>query len=137
MINPSMKILLTALAAAYALTGCDAANDLATLMMSDYPLAKTAVITPGYKMKVGNQDVPVFGSDICPSPNDASAWVIAGPYPRNSTSRSCIVIAPETNSVRVQVVLPQGPETENWTVVRSADRIMLRRANGEIIAAAH
>lgn len=132
----SMKLVLSALTAC-ALTGCDAANDLATLMMSDYPLAKTAVITPGYKMKVGNQDVPVFGSDICPSRNDASAWVIAGPYPRDSTSRSCIVITPETKSIRVQVVLPQGPETENWTVVRSAEGIMLRRADGTFIAAAH
>lgn len=82
------------------------------------------VVQPGYKMLVNGQAAQVFGKDECPlsSPDEGK--------------RLCIVIASETKTVPVTVVLPGGPVDEVWTVERSADRTMLRRADGSYLAAA-
>lgn len=84
----------------------------------------TVVVQPGYEILVNGQEVQVFGKDECPLSSPVEG------------ARQCIVIAPETKTVSVTVVLPGGPVDEVWTVERSGVSTMLRRADGSYLAAA-
>ncbi|WP_434676671.1 hypothetical protein [Pseudomonas sp. D3-10] len=118
-----MKLIPLVMALAFTLSGCDAAKEIGAQFVekvSGHPV----VVQPGYKMLVNGRAAQVFGKDECP------------PSSPDEGKRLCIVIAPETKTVPVTVVLPSGPVDEVWTVERSADRTMLRRADGSYLAAA-
>lgn len=120
-----MNHLPLVLTLAFALSGCDAAKEIGSQFVEKTPgHPLTVVVQPGYKMMVNGQAAQVFGKDECPP---------SGP---DEGKRLCIVIASETETVPVTVLLPGGPVSEVWTVERSADRTMLRRADGSYLAAA-
>ena len=131
-----MKNLALTLVAALSLSGCDAMKELGSAVAKTYPehAPMTLVIHSNYKMLVGGQPAQVFGSDVCP-PADKFMKVLFGADPDEGT-RSCVVITPETKTVSVTVLLPEGPSKESWTIERSGDRTMLRRADGTLLAAA-
>lgn len=120
-----MKLIPLLMALAFTLSGCDAAKEVGAQFVEKVPgHPMTVVVQPGYKMLVNGQAAQVFGKDECP------------PSSPDEGKRLCIVIAPETKTVPVTVVLPSGPVEEVWTVERSADRTVLRRADGSYLAAA-
>lgn len=120
-----MKFIPLVMALAFTLSGCDAAKEIGAQLMEKAPgHPVTVVVQPGYKMLVNSQTAQVFGKDECP------------PSSPDEGKRLCIVIAPETKTVPVTVVLTGGSVDEVWTVERSADRTMLRRADGSYLAAA-
>jgi hypothetical protein len=121
-----MKHVPVVLALTFALSGCDVAKKIGAQFEAKVPGHEpaTVVVQPGYKMQVNGQAAQVFGKDECP------------PSRSDEGKRLCIVITPETKTVPVTVVLPGGPVDEVWTVERSADRTMLRRADGSYLAAA-
>lgn len=127
-----MKKSALTLVAALSLSGCDAMQDLGSSVAKAYPehAPMTLVIHSDYKMLVGGQQAQVFGSDVCPPADN-----LFGSDPDEGT-RSCVVITPETKTVSVTVQLSEGPSKESWTVERSGDRTMLRRADGTLLAAA-
>ncbi|MFL1449440.1 hypothetical protein ACI77O_13665 [Pseudomonas tritici] len=130
-----MKHVPLILALALSLSGCDAEKELGSQVgkSSDHaPI--TLFIKPGYKMLVSGQPAPVFGSQKCP-PADTDMWKLVGPD-SDEGMPTCIVIAPDTETVSVTVGFPKGPAAENWTVERSGDRTMLRRPDGSYLAEA-
>lgn len=130
-----MKYVPFVLALALNISGCDAAKELgAQVAKSPDRAPTTLVFKPGYKMLVGDQPAPVFGSQECP-PGDEGMRALMGPDP-DEGKPICVVIAPDTETVSVTVGFPEGPSVEIWTVERSGDRTMLRRADGSYLAAA-
>lgn len=137
-----MKYPALCIALAVCLSGCDAANDLATRVGkvaqpnvgTHEPM--TLVIKSGYKVIVGGRPASIFGRDTCPPSNTKFMTALFGPSADDGTS-SCVVIAPDTKTVVVTVGTPDGTTDEVWTVERSGDRTMLRRADGSPIAAAN
>jgi len=127
-----MKYIPLVLVLALSLSGCDAAKELGAQVArnSDHP-PMTLVIKPAYKMLVGGQPAPVFGSQKCP-PGDKKMRALVGPDPDEGMPK-CVVIAPDTKTVSVTVGLPNGPSVETWTVERSGDHTMLRRADGTLL----
>ncbi|HBO7964372.1 TPA: hypothetical protein L5C46_002829 [Pseudomonas aeruginosa] len=120
-----MKFMPVVMALALTLSGCDAAKEIGAQFVEKVPgHPMTVVVQPGYKMLVNDQAAQVYGKDECP------------PSSPDGGKRLCIVIAPQTRTVPVTVVLPGGPVDEVWTVERAADRTMLRRADGSYLAAA-
>ncbi|HFK2002878.1 TPA: hypothetical protein ACGW3W_002173 [Pseudomonas aeruginosa] len=120
-----MKLKPLVMALAFTLSGCDAAKEIRAQFVEKVPgHSMTVVVEPGYKMLVNGQAAQVFGKDECP------------PSSPDEGKRLCIVVAPETKAVPVTLVLPGGPVDEVWTVERSADWTMLRRADGSYLAAA-
>lgn len=119
------------------LSGCDAAKDLGAQVAKTVPAhaPMTLVFHSGYKMVVDGREAPIFGKDECPPANTNFMTSIFGADSEDGT-RSCVVIAPDTKTVSVTVGLPDGPTDEVWTVERSGDRTMLRRADGSYLAAA-
>lgn len=125
-----MKALLIALGLASALSGCDAANELAAKVAQDQrPM--TLGFHSGYKLNVGGQSAPVFGTDKCP-PADPVWEKIFGSDP-DADKQTCILIPPNSKQVSVTVGLPTGLTAEVWNVERSGDRTMLRRGDGTLI----
>jgi hypothetical protein len=117
-----MNHLPLVLALAFGLSGCDALKEISDQFVVKAPGHPMVVVEPGYEMLVDGQAAQVFGKDKCPPPDEGK--------------RLCIVIVvPETKTVPVTVMLPGGPVDEVWTVERSADRTMLRRADGSYLAA--
>lgn len=130
-----MKNVPLVMALAFALSGCDAAKELgaqAAKISNQAPM--TLVIKPGYKMLVGGQPAPVFGSQKCP-PGDKNMRELVGPD-SDEGMPTCIVITPDTETVSVTVGFPNGPSAETWTVERSGDHTMLRRPDGSYLAEA-
>lgn len=125
-----MKALLIALVVAGALSGCDAANELAAKVAQDQP-PMTLAISSGYKLNVGGHPVPVFGTEKCP-PVDPFWEKIFGSDP-DADKKTCILITPNAKQVSVTVGLPTGLTAEVWSVERSGDRAMLRRGDGTLI----
>lgn len=117
------------------LQGCDAAKEIGaqvTKMLPDHEQLPL-VFKPGYKMQVNGMSAPVFGKDECPS---LTRWFPGLNFSPDADEgrRLCIVVGPETKTVPVTVVLPEGPIEEVWTVERSGDRTLLRRPDGSYLA---
>lgn len=130
-----MKHVPLVLALLLGLSGCDAAKELgAQIAKSSNQAPMTLVFKPGFKMLVDGQPAPIFGSQKCP-PGDEGMSALVGPDP-DEGKPICVVIAPDTKTVSVTVGLPKGPSVETWTVERSGDRTMLRRADGSYLAEA-
>jgi hypothetical protein len=132
-----MKYAPVVFAFAFGLSGCDAAKDFGAQVAKAAPAhaPMTLVFRSGYKMIVDGREAPILGKDVCPPANSKFMTSIFGADFEDG-KRSCIVIAPETETVSVTVGLPEGPTDEVWTVERSGDRTMLRRADGSYLAAA-
>lgn len=132
-----MKHAVIALVIALGLSGCDAMEKVgsyAIKMMEDKdnPHQTTLVIHSGYPMIVGGQQAEVFGRDKCPQAGKSFFSTDV-----DEAVMSCVVIAPDTPTVTVTVQLPSGVlKEETWTVERKEDRVMLRRADGSLLAAA-
>lgn len=122
---------------AITLSGCDATKDLGAQVAKTVPAQApmTLVIHSGYNMLVDGREAPIFGKDKCPPAKTNVMTSIIG-TDSNDDKRSCIVIAPDTERVSVTVGFRDGPTDEVWTVERSGDRIMLRRADGSYLAPA-
>lgn len=131
-----MKNVPLLLVLALGLSGCDAAKELGAKVAKNSDHAPlTLVFNSGYKMLVDGRQVPIFGKDECPPANTNVMTSIFGPD-SDDGKRSCVVIGPDTKTVSVTVGLSDGPTDEIWTVERSGDRTMLRRADGSYLAAA-
>lgn len=132
-----MKHAVIALVIALGLSGCDAMEKVGSYAYKmiedkDNPPSTTLVIHSGYTMIMGGQRVEVFGRDKCPQ---AGKPLFSSDV--DETVMSCVVIAPDTQAVTVAVQLPIGVlKVETWTVERKEDRVMLRRADGSLLAAA-
>lgn len=135
-----MKYAALLIALAAGLSGCDAGNDLAARVgkIAQPSIGEhepmMLIIKSGYKVVVGGRPASVFGKDKCPPSNTKLMTAIFGADAADGT-RSCVVIAPDTKTVAVTVATPEGTTDEVWTVERSGDRTMLRRADGSPIAA--
>jgi hypothetical protein len=132
-----MKHAVIALVVAFGLSGCDAAKELGSAVSKTMDDNKshqmTLVIPSGYKMIVGGQQAKVYGAEECPPASDFVKFLF-GPDPDEGV-KSCVVIAPDTKTVTVTVGLPSGASKETWAVERKDDRVMLRRADGSLLAA--
>lgn len=86
----------------------------------------TVVIAPGFKVLVDGRPVDVIGNQRCPDDSQRAGKL------------ECVVVTKATKAVVVTFVLDGKPVTEEWQVERlSPTREVLRRPNGEYIAAAH
>lgn len=131
-----MKNVPLLLVLALGLSGCDAAKELGAKVVQNSDHAPmTLVFNSGYKMLVDGRQVPIFGKNECPPANTNAMTSIFGPD-SDEGKRSCVVISPDTKTVLVTVGLSDGPTDEIWTVERSSERTMLRRADGSYLGAA-
>ena len=134
-----MKSIILALAALTILSGCDAANDaISQIVKEEQPM--TLVFNAGYKVQLGGKVVPIFGNDVCPSA-DKLMRLLFGPEP-DEGQRSCVVVAPETETVNVLVGSVDRPMqeewiAETWAVERDGEKTMLRRADGSYVLPAN
>lgn len=130
-----MKNTILAFAALFFLTGFDDAKEaLSDIVKDDRPM--TLIINPGTKVQLDGNVVPIFGNDFCPSA-DKVMKALFGQEP-HAGQRSCVVIAPETQTVHVMVGGDDRPlqerwTVETWTVVRDGDKTMLRRDDGSYV----
>lgn len=132
-----MKRMTLVLLAALSLSGCDMAKDVATKVGSEFAKLMpdrepmTIVFWPNYKVMVGGTSAGIVGNEVCPPPE-----FYIGDLDPAVGKPLCTIITPETTSVLVQVLLPERLSIEVWSVERSADRTVLRRADGTLIGAA-
>lgn len=129
-----MKQLVVAISMAL-LLGCDAASDaMKVILKEDGPT--TIVIRPGFELQLADKSLPFLGNDICPVGEGQVASAGLAPY---EGQRSCVVITPETKTVKVLVAKNPVPvdewELETWEVERDGDRTKLRRADGSYVVA--
>lgn len=134
-----MKHAVIALIVALGLSGCDAAKELGSsvskTMLDNYPNKMTLVIHSGYQMLVGGQPAKVYGTEECP-PADKYMKMLFG-SDQYEHVQQCVLIASDTKSVTVTVVLPDGSASkEAWAVERIGEQVMLRRADGSLLAEA-
>lgn len=135
MITDPMKNTILALAALTFLIGCDAAKEaMSDIVKDDRPM--TLIINAGTKVQLDGKVVPIFGNDLCPSA-DKVMKALFGQEPHEG-QRSCVVIAPETQTVHVMVGGDDRPLQERWaveiwTVERDGDKTMLRRDDGSYV----
>lgn len=95
-------------------------------------MAQTVVIAPGYKMRIADKVVPIFGSQRCPSADGVRVWFFGGD-PHGGTG--CVVIEKDTVAVAARFVLDGKEVNETWAVERRAPgQTFLRRPNGDYLA---
>ena len=133
-----MKNMIFALALVAALSGCDAASNIGAALAKTLPAQPpmTLVILPGYEMIVDGKSAPIYGKDECPKRDGGFLNALFGREPDELESHGCVVITPDTKTINVTIGLPTGPSEETWSVERDADRTMLRRENGDLLAGA-
>lgn len=85
----------------------------------------TMVIGTPFAISVSGKVAYAQGSDICPDGEAADA-----------RKMECIVVAPETQSVRVKLVLDGALTEEIWKVERNDAQTLLRRPDGSPVVAA-
>jgi len=130
-----MKSVFFSAIALTLLAGCDAANEaMSKIVKEEQPI--TLVLNAGTKVQLDGKVVPIFGNDKCPSA-DKFMRVLFGPEP-DEGQRSCVVIAPESQTINVLVGGDDRPLQENWlvetwAVERDGDKTMLRRADGTYV----
>lgn len=119
---------------AMSVSGCDAVQDLGRSVSEVFGLKApdTLVIRPGTTLSAGGQLLTVFGVDPCPTKPEGVMEAIFGPTPE-IIDRDCVVIGPLSTQVRVILGVDSQRVDELWSVEREADRIRLRRANGEML----
>jgi hypothetical protein len=132
-----MKRMTLVLLAALSLSGCDMAKDVAAKVGTEFAKLTpdrepmTIVFWPHYKFMVGGKSAEVVGNEICPPVTS-----FFGDVDPSVGKPLCTIITPETTSVLLQALLPEGLSVEVWSVEHSADRIMLRRGDGSLIGVA-
>lgn len=117
---------------AFGISGCDNAKQdaIKAVQNASNQTATTLIIAPGYKVNINGHPVPISGSDDCLT---TAKDVFSLGDTKGLTSRSCIVIKPETKAVLVQVGLAGWPVSERWTVVHSGETTLLQRADGSYV----
>ena len=138
----TLKVALLMVGAAAGLaTGLTRAGVLQDLGAAAYKAAGspsyTVVIPPGARLMIGGKATVVSGGDLCP-PSSTNTWVVGG---QSEMGHSCIVVAPDTKAVPVDVYGPNGERTrEIWAVERQerngVPTLELKRPNGEYVAQA-
>jgi len=127
-----MKFLPLLIIIAFGISGCDNAKQdaIKAVQNASNQTATTLMIAPGYKVNIDGHPVPISGTDDCQltAKNGVSLGDTEG-----QTSRSCIVIKPDTKAVQVQVGLASGSVSERWTVVHSGESTLLQRADGSYV----
>lgn len=110
-----MKHVFLVLLLSIGLCGCDAVKEMGQQSFKIYPEygSITSVFHSDYKFLVGGKLLPVVGSQACP----------------HETNLTCIVVAQDTKSVSVTVMLPTGPSEETWTVEHDGDKTKLWRSD--------
>jgi len=116
----------------FGMSGCDNAKQVAIQSVQTHSIEApiTLLISPGYKVKVGGERVPISGSEDC-LVGDRDV-VNLGRAAAEET-RSCIVIKPTTKTVSVLIGFPKGAIREKWGVVRSGDKALLQRPDGSYV----
>ncbi|MFK8770265.1 hypothetical protein [Aeromonas caviae] len=109
-----MVRMVTALVAASLLSGCDLMDEVHAYVGS---ISKNLVVEydSGYMVRVDDQTVPIYGTDVCVS---------------DDSRRDCVVIKPDTKMVVVIVGFPNRPQKESWVVKRYGQKVELARADG-------
>lgn len=99
-----MKFLPLLVIIAFGISGCDNAKQdaIKAVQNASKQTATTLMIAPGYKLIIDGHPVPISGTDDCQL--TTKNGVILGDT-ESQTSRSCIVIKPDTKAVQVQVGL--------------------------------
>ncbi len=113
------------------LVGCDQVKALGS-SLSDEPV--TVVISPGYAVAIDAKPVSVFGFDACPKPDPATSEYL-GLAPKDGEA-NCVVVTPQTKSVRVGLATATGLVVEQWTIYRDEKHpghVYLKRANGALV----
>jgi hypothetical protein len=132
-----MKRMTLVLLAALSLSGCDIAKDMAVRVGTEFAKLSpdtermTIVFWPYTKFMIGGKPAMVVGNEICPP-----VTTFFGDVDPAVGKPLCTFVTPETKSVLVQVLLPESLSVEVWSVERSDDRTVLRRADGSLIGAA-
>lgn len=109
-----MVRMVTALVAASLLSGCDLMDEVHAYVGS---MSKNLVVEygSGYMVRVDDQTVPIYGTDVCVS---------------DDSRRDCVVIKPDTEMVVVIVGFPNRPQKEAWVVKRYGQKVELARTDG-------
>ncbi len=99
--------------------------------MSQKPL--TLIFEPGYKVKIDNKEVFIFGEDRC-EPNETSWWSTEHAKP----TFDCIRISPNSHDIMIHFFEGYRVITEFWHIKRTTSPnglpiISLNRPNGEQI----
>jgi hypothetical protein len=119
-----MKNCLYYLFALLALSGCDAAINMAAEEV--IKIEPTIEFEPGYKINVDGTAVSIAGFDVCSKD---------GKY-------DCVVLSKDRKVVAVQVALPTGLAVEQWAIIRETgktesgrpySRTSLRRPDGTLV----
>lgn len=118
-----------------ALAGCDFLKDIGKNFTEGQPanLRPTLVFLPDYKFSVNGEFMPVMGMDECPVAKGlVQSLFSASSYEGKS---NCIVIAPDTENVKVLVRRPEGVSMEFWSVKQTADQVRLFTGDGTPVTA--
>ena len=129
-------VCLATLAMVIALSGCDRIAGLyVSQAMQQSP---TTVISPGYKVLIKGELVPIFGNDKCPTQGGLMPMLF-GEEPLEEQS-NCLVLDKGKTSITVLVGYKSGLVTEQWVIrrqeTRMGEREFLLRSDGEMVRAA-
>lgn len=97
---------------ALGLSGCDAMTQQ-VLDNVEPKEPSTVVLSPGHRIYVGDEAVPIVGFDVCPA--DGGFF---GPRV-DAGEMGCVVVSNTTTEVRVKLALSTGLIEETWTVMRT------------------
>jgi hypothetical protein len=95
----------------------------------------TIVVGRVLVVKQDGRKALVLGTDTCPGLDSPILLTVFG-EPSNVGESQCIVFRPETKTVWVHVFEPGQPgQSQEWHVVREADRLFFRRDDGSAVIA--
>ncbi|WP_175796525.1 hypothetical protein [Burkholderia anthina] len=100
------------------------------------------VIPPGYKVQIDRRAVVVSGHDRCPTDSNPSVnfWIGGRPDGDLRPTTGCVVVAPSSDSVRVQVGARGGLADETWRIEHGErdglQVTLVRRPNGDLVVPA-
>lgn len=120
------------------------ARDLARYYMDQSGMGNPdIVIGPGYKVQVDGHAVPILGLDPCPEDSRPwkAYWLGGRPDDGLRPFTGCVVVKPDTKTVRVQLLTGGAPVMETWTVEHREHNGMpatvVKRPNGDYVAPAN